>query len=431
MALDIERETTILLVEDDSAIAESVTEGLEREGYSIHWESLGAAGIAYAREKHPRLVVLDVRLPDISGFDVCREMRRLGLRQPILMLTVQGEELDKVLGLEMGADDYMTKPYKLRELVARIRALLRRAYGELSTAEADLLYVADLVIDRTSAQVTRGAAKIDLTPIEFRLLVFLAQHPGQVFSRGQLLEQVWGSSEAYYDETTVNVHVRRLRAKIELEPSDPRLDPDRTRTWLSLERVGMSALSSMRTRIARVSLRRKLPAAFAGVALLTMVVLGAILVPLVSQHYSRSEVSYLKAAAQQAATGLSTVDWPAVAAAQRDAGGSSSSEGVHALRRAQLVALSTQVRVRVYDPAGTLLVDSGSLDQIDVVDLTERTSPMRISPKRISPASAPCGTRGATEREGVCTVFRARSGTGSSAGRTEGGRVRTAQSKPR
>ncbi len=125
-------------------------------------------------------MILDVRLPDASGFDVCREMRRLGLRQPILMLTVQSDELDKVLGLEMGADDYMTKPYRLRELVARIRALLRRAYGELSTAEADLLYVADLVIDRTSAQVTRGAKRIELTPIEFRLLVFLraASRPG-------------------------------------------------------------------------------------------------------------------------------------------------------------------------------------------------------------------------------------------------------------
>jgi len=133
----------------------------------------------------------------------------------------------------------------------------------------------------------------------------------------------------------------------------------------------MSALSSMRKRLARVSLRRKLPAAFAGVAFLTMVVLGAILVPLVSQHYSRSEISYLKAAAQQAADGLSTVDWQAVAAAQRTAGGSSSAESVHALRRAQLVALSTQVRVRVYDPAGTLLVDSGPPDQIDVVDLTD------------------------------------------------------------
>jgi DNA-binding response OmpR family regulator len=220
---DLDRDTVILLAEDDPAIAESLTEGLGREGYVVHWESTGTCGIAFARDKHPRLVVLDVRLPDASGFDVCRELRRLGLRQPILMLTVQAEELDRVLGLEMGADDYMTKPYKLRELVARIRALLRRAYGELSTAEADLLYVSDLVIDRTSAQVTRGDARVDLTPIEFRLLVFLAQHPGQVFSRGQLLENVWGSAEDYYDETTVNVHVRRLRSKVELDASDPKL----------------------------------------------------------------------------------------------------------------------------------------------------------------------------------------------------------------
>jgi DNA-binding response OmpR family regulator len=223
MACENDREIHILLVEDDPGIAESLAEGLGREGYAVHWEATGTAGIAFARDKHPRLVVLDVRLPDRSGFDVCREMRRLGLRQPILMLTVQGDEVDKVLGLEMGADDYMTKPYKLRELVARIRALLRRAYGELSTAEADILYVADLVIDRTSGQVTRGTGRIDLTPIEFRLLVFFAQHPGQVFSRAQLLENVWGSADAYYDETTVNVHIRRLRSKVELEPSDPRL----------------------------------------------------------------------------------------------------------------------------------------------------------------------------------------------------------------
>jgi signal transduction histidine kinase len=137
----------------------------------------------------------------------------------------------------------------------------------------------------------------------------------------------------------------------------------------------MSAFSSARSRIARISLRRKLPAAFAGVALLTMVVLGAILVPLVSQHYSRSEVSYLKAAAQQAAAGLSTVDWRAVAAAQGTAPGSSSSETVYALRRAQLVALSTQVRVRVYNPAGTLLVDSGPPGEIDVENLTETDLP--------------------------------------------------------
>ena len=216
-------EGEILLIEDDPAIAESLVEYLNQEGYATHWESTGAGGVAYARDRNPRLIVLDVRLPDGSGFDFCRDMRRLGLRQPVLMLTVQSDEVDKVLGLEMGADDYMTKPYKLRELMARIRALLRRAYGELSSAEADVLYAGDLVIERTRAQVTRGDRHLNLTPTEFRLLVFLAQHPGQVFSRGQLMEQVWGHSADYYDEKTVNVHIRRLREKIEIDPSNPRL----------------------------------------------------------------------------------------------------------------------------------------------------------------------------------------------------------------
>jgi DNA-binding response OmpR family regulator len=213
----------ILLIEDDPAIAESLSEGLGREGYPVHWESTGTGGVAYARSKSPRLVVLDVRLPDGSGFDFCREMRRLGLRQPILILTVQNDELDKVLGLEMGADDYLTKPYKLRELIARVRALLRRAYGELSTTESDQLYVGDVVIDRTRARVARGERQINLTPTEFRLLVFMAQHPGQVFSRTQLMEQVWGYSAEYYDEKTVNVHIRRLREKLEVDPGKPRL----------------------------------------------------------------------------------------------------------------------------------------------------------------------------------------------------------------
>jgi DNA-binding response OmpR family regulator len=148
-------------------------------------------------------------------------MRQLGLRQPILMLTVQSDQLDKVLGLEMGADDYLTKPYHLRELIARIRSLLRRAYGEFSSTEADILYAGDLTIDRTRATVTRGGKSLNLTPTEFRLLVFLAQHPGQVFSRGQLIENVWGSDADFYDDKTVSVHVRRLREKVEHDPSDP------------------------------------------------------------------------------------------------------------------------------------------------------------------------------------------------------------------
>ncbi len=218
-----DRTYSILVIEDDPAVAEGLVEGIGGEGFDVHWESTGTGGVAYARDNSPSLIVLDVRLPDGSGFDFCRQMRMAGMRQPILMLTVQSDELDKVLGLEMGADDYLTKPYRLRELLARIRSLLRRAYGELSSAEADVLYVGDLVVDRSRATVTRDGASLSLTPTEFRLLVFMAQHPGQAFSRGQLIENVWGGDGEFYDDKTVSVHVRRLREKIEAEPSNPRL----------------------------------------------------------------------------------------------------------------------------------------------------------------------------------------------------------------
>ena len=213
----------ILLIEDDHAVAVSLSEGLGREGFDVHWEETGTGGVTYARDAGPHLIILDVRLPDGSGFDFCRELRRLGLRQPVLMLTVQSDELDKVLGLEMGADDYLSKPYQLRELIARVRALLRRAFGELSATESDVLYVADLAIDRTRGSVSRGPDKLLLTPTEFRLLVFLAQHPGLVFSRAQLIEQVWGYGAQYYDDKSVNVHIRRLREKIEHDPGSPQI----------------------------------------------------------------------------------------------------------------------------------------------------------------------------------------------------------------
>src|SRR6266508_4665189 len=158
--------THILVIEDDTAVVSSLSEGLRRDGYAVTWLSSGAAGVAFAREHPPNLVVLDARLPDLSGFDVCRQMRQAGLRQPILMLTALGDEIDKVLGLEMGADDYMTKPYGLRELLSRVRALLRRAYGEFSStaADADLLYVRDLVLDRGRGLVRRGEDVINLSP---------------------------------------------------------------------------------------------------------------------------------------------------------------------------------------------------------------------------------------------------------------------------
>ncbi|MDE2993944.1 MAG: response regulator transcription factor, partial [Chloroflexota bacterium] len=158
-----------------------------------------------------------------SGFDFCRQLRELKLRQPILMLTVRRDETAKVLGLEMGADDYVTKPYSLSELLSRVRALLRRAYGELSVAGAEVLYAGDLVIDRSRAQVWRGRHLVNLTPTEFRLLVYLAQHPGQALSRAQILDAVWGYSAEVESQRTVNVHVRRLREKVERDPGHPAL----------------------------------------------------------------------------------------------------------------------------------------------------------------------------------------------------------------
>jgi DNA-binding response OmpR family regulator len=217
--------TQILLIEDDPAVAHSLQAGLERDGYQVSWKNSGAAGIEQAKHPTaaPHLIILDVRLPDGSGFDVCRQLRQLGLRQPILMLTVQQDELDKVLGLEMGADDYVTKPYSLRDLLSRIRALLRRAYGELSATGAEILYAGDVVIDWSRGQARRGDQLLNLTPTEFRLLAFLAQHPGQALSRAQILDAVWGYEADVDSERTVNVHVRRLREKIELDPSRPSL----------------------------------------------------------------------------------------------------------------------------------------------------------------------------------------------------------------
>jgi two-component system response regulator VicR len=218
------QQTNILLIEDDPAVARGLQDGLERHGgYSVTWKATGTDGVRHARDFNPHLIVLDVRLPDGSGFDFCRQIRGLGLRQPIVILTVQRDETDKILGLEMGADDYVTKPYSLRELLSRIRAQLRRAYGELSASDANMLYVGDLVIDRGRGQVWRGNHLILLTPTEFRLLVFLAQHPGQALTRMQLLDSVWGYDAEVDNERTVNVHIRRLREKVEADPSHPSL----------------------------------------------------------------------------------------------------------------------------------------------------------------------------------------------------------------
>ncbi len=214
-------DVTILVVEDDPAVAEALVEGIRSDGYRVHHEPTAAGAMAWGIAHHPHLAVLDVRLPDGSGFDIVRAFRARGHHLPIMMLTAATDEVDVAIGLESGADEYVPKPYRLRELLARIRALLRRAYGELSSADADQLRIADLVLDRSSGSVTRGGARLELTPTEFRLLVYLAQHAGQVLSRAQLIDGVWGYAYEDMDEKTVNVHVRRLRMKVEPDPDHP------------------------------------------------------------------------------------------------------------------------------------------------------------------------------------------------------------------
>ena len=219
----MDRSKQILLIEDDPAVATSVEDALTQEGYRVRHESTGEAGIRSAIEHQPQLVVLDLRLPDMSGFDVCRQLRGMSFRQPILILTVQAEETDKVLGLELGADDYLTKPFGIREFISRVRALMRRAYGELASNSGDTVYVRDLVIDVLRGEVRRGKSTIDLTPTEFRLLLFLARSPGRVYSRPQIIEAVWKDDSDPDSERAVNVHVRRLREKVEIDPSRPTL----------------------------------------------------------------------------------------------------------------------------------------------------------------------------------------------------------------
>jgi DNA-binding response OmpR family regulator len=213
----------VLVIEDDPAIGQSLLDGLKHHGFSADLRTTGTTGMESAERHMPHLIILDVRLPDGSGFDFCRQMRKSGLNQPIIMLTAHQDEADKVLGLEMGADDYITKPFSVRELVSRVRAQLRRAYGDYSSAESSTVVINDLVLEQATGQVRRGEESIGLTPIEFRLLNFLARHRGRALTRAQIVEAVWGYAPDLESEKTVNVHIRRLREKIELKPEQPSL----------------------------------------------------------------------------------------------------------------------------------------------------------------------------------------------------------------
>jgi DNA-binding response OmpR family regulator len=214
----------ILIVEDERAVARGLEYGLSKEGFEVLWAETGERALDLVRAREPELVLLDIRLPGISGFDVCRQLRSEGYRAPILMLTARDEELDKVLGLELGADDYVVKPFSLRELTSRIRALLRRAYGDLAGGEATTGRVrfGEVEIDMERLLVRREGRLVDLTPTEFRLLRYMVAHPGRPTSRQALIEAVWGYDSEIGHDRTVDVHMRHLRQKLEPDPANPR-----------------------------------------------------------------------------------------------------------------------------------------------------------------------------------------------------------------
>lgn len=208
----------ILVVEDEPAILRGLADRLKRESYEVLTAADGETGYRLVKQKNPDLVILDLMLPKLSGYEVCRMMRSEGLTTPILMLTARGEEGDRVLGLDLGADDYVTKPFSLRELLARVRALLRRA--QPARALLDELRVNDVAIDFRSYEARKGGARLEMTRREFQLLRVLASRPGEVITRAELLDQVWGL-ETYPTTRTVDNHIAGLRAKLERDPAQP------------------------------------------------------------------------------------------------------------------------------------------------------------------------------------------------------------------
>ena len=207
----------ILVVDDEPKITKLARDYLERNKFRVQIADDGVAALAIARTVRPDLVVLDLNLPGMVGLDVCRALRRES-GVPIIMLTARSEEMDRLIGLELGADDYITKPFSPRELVARVRAVLRRVQGDVQ--HSGRIVVGDLEIDEVGRQAVKRGEMIQLTRIEFNLLVLLASHPGQVFTRTQLLDQLHGVTHDGYDRS-VDAHVKNLRRKVEDDPSEP------------------------------------------------------------------------------------------------------------------------------------------------------------------------------------------------------------------
>lgn len=207
---------TVLVVDDEATLVATLKYNLEREGYRVVAAGDGEKAIELARAEHPDLLILDLMLPHVDGLEVCRILRR-EMTLPILMLTARAGEVDKVVGLEIGADDYVTKPFSTRELLARVRALLRRT---ATPADEEVLVSGDLRVDLKRREVTRGGRPVELKPKEMELLIYFMQNKGRAFTREQLLREVWGY-DFYGDSRTVDVHISWLRQKIEEEPGKP------------------------------------------------------------------------------------------------------------------------------------------------------------------------------------------------------------------
>lgn len=213
----------ILVVEDEPAVARGLTYALKADGFEPVWVDNGQQALEVVRRGDARAVLLDIRLPGISGFDVCRQMRAEGLRLPIIMLTARDDEIDKIVGLELGADDYVVKPFSVREVTTRLRAQLRRAYGELAnTAIAGRARFGNIEVDWDRLLVFRDGRPVNLTPTEFRLLKHLITNADRPISREALVEAVWGYASDIEDDRTIDVHIRHLREKLEDNPAAPR-----------------------------------------------------------------------------------------------------------------------------------------------------------------------------------------------------------------
>ncbi|HEX5759056.1 MAG TPA: response regulator transcription factor [Thermoanaerobaculia bacterium] len=210
---------SVLIVEDDEAMSVALRDGFEYEGYSVTLAKDGEAGLELATAGTPDLVVLDVMLPRMTGLDVCKQLRAGGSGVPIIMLTARGQEIDKVIGLKLGADDYVTKPFGFMELMARAEAVLRRASGQATALDG--YRFGELAVDFRRHEATKCGAPLELSPREFQLLAFFIQHRGEVVTRETLLDAVWDYNSIPFTRT-VDMHIAKLRKKVEDEPGDPK-----------------------------------------------------------------------------------------------------------------------------------------------------------------------------------------------------------------